>query len=60
MRKRRLSLLVLPLGAALLSATAAQARRSDNSIKIGSITILTGPSATIGLETARGAQIMIN
>ena len=60
MRKRRLSSLVLALVVVFLSATAAQARSGDNFIKIGSITILTGPSATIGLETARGAQIMVN
>ena len=60
MRKRRLSSLVLALVVVFLSATAALARSGDNFIKIGSITILTGPSATIGLETARGAQIMVN
>lgn len=63
MRNRRLSILlslVVVLGAALAAATVSQARSDDNFIKIGSITILTGPSAVIGQETFRGAQIMIN
>jgi len=46
--------------AALAGAAASQARPAADTIKIGSITILTGPSATIGLETARGAQFMVD
>lgn len=63
MRKRRLSYvgpLAAALAIALASAAASQARSADNTIKIGSITILTGPSATIGLQTARGAQFMVD
>jgi len=63
MRKRRLSIplsLVVMVAAALASAAASQARGKDNVIKIGSITILTGPSAVIGQETFRGAQTMID
>jgi branched-chain amino acid transport system substrate-binding protein len=63
MRKRRLSY-VMPVAVALLvalaGASASQARPAADTIKIGSITILTGPSATIGLETARGAQFMVD
>ena len=61
MRTRRLTVLAIlavMLTVALASATVSQARSADDTIKIGSITILTGPSATIGLETSRGAQFM--
>jgi branched-chain amino acid transport system substrate-binding protein len=44
---------------ALVAAGAGTAAESDP-IKIGSITILTGPSAQIGVETARGAQFMVD
>jgi branched-chain amino acid transport system substrate-binding protein len=44
----------------LAIAAASQARQSADTIKIGSITILTGPSAQIGVETARGAQFMVD
>jgi branched-chain amino acid transport system substrate-binding protein len=61
MRKRRLSAVAsLIVAACLASAVAAQARSAADTIKIGSITILTGPSATIGLETSRGAQFMVD
>src|SRR5690349_17545283 len=63
MRNRRFSILAslaVALAVSLASAAASQARRADDTIKIGSITILTGPSATIGLETARGAQFMVD
>jgi branched-chain amino acid transport system substrate-binding protein len=63
MRKRRLSYLgsvAVALTVALAGAAASQARPAADTIKIGSITILTGPSATIGLETARGAQFMVD
>src|SRR3954452_15192982 len=59
MRKRGLVLVGL-LAVALAVATASQARPAADTIKIGSITILTGPSAQIGLETARGAQAMVD
>ena len=59
-RSRPALLAVLALGVALVAAGASQARSSADTIKIGSITILTGPSAQIGLETARGAQFMVD
>src|SRR4051812_25753810 len=51
---------LLVAGIALVAATATQARPNADPIKIGSITILTGPSAQIGVETARGAQFMVD
>jgi branched-chain amino acid transport system substrate-binding protein len=63
MRNRRLkgvASVAVALTVALAAVTAAQARRAADTIKIGSITILTGPSATIGVETARGAQFMVD
>ncbi len=51
---------VMLVAAALLAATISQARGTGDTIKIGSITILTGPSAQIGVETARGAQFMVD
>lgn len=63
MTKRRpsyLAALAAVMLGALACATASQARPAADTIKIGSITILTGPSATIGLETARGAQFMVD
>jgi branched-chain amino acid transport system substrate-binding protein len=62
MRKRRLHLasVVVVLAIALMSAAASQARPAADPIKIGSITILTGPSSQIGIETARGAQFMVD
>ena len=63
MRQRRLSYfgsIAVVASIALAGATASQARPAADTIKIGSITILTGPSATIGLETARGAQFMVD
>jgi branched-chain amino acid transport system substrate-binding protein len=59
-RLKGLASLAVALTAALVAVTAAQARSAADTIKIGSITILTGPSATIGLETARGAQFMVD
>lgn len=53
--RRRSAALVVVGTAALLAATISEARRSADTIKLGSITILTGPSAQIGIETARGA-----
>lgn len=63
MRNRRLKALatfVVVVAAALAAVAAAQARSAADTIKIGSITILTGPSATIGVETSRGAQFMVD
>src|SRR5690348_18284904 len=63
MRQRRLSYLgsiAVAASIALMGAAASQARSAADTIKIGSITILTGPSATIGVETARGAQFMVD
>ena len=63
MRQRRLSYfgsIAVVASIALAGAAASQARPAADTIKIGSITILTGPSATIGLETARGAQFMVD
>ena len=51
---------LLALVVALAAAAALQARPTADTIKIGSITILTGPSAQIGIETARGAQFMVD
>ena len=62
MTKRRLiGIAALAAAVALSLATAAvtQARTAADPVKIGSITILTGPSAQIGTETARGAQFMV-
>ncbi len=60
-RPSRYILSLLATVAVALAATAAlQARPNADTIKIGSITILTGPSAQIGVETARGAQFMID
>ncbi|MBA3841893.1 MAG: ABC transporter substrate-binding protein [Actinobacteria bacterium] len=59
MRQRlHLGLALLIAASALAVVGASQARSGADTIKIGSITILTGPSATIGVETARGAQFM--
>ena len=63
MTHRRLTFLVASALAMLVSAVAvgaSQARPTADPIKIGSIAILTGPSAQIGLETARGAQFMVD
>jgi branched-chain amino acid transport system substrate-binding protein len=63
MRNRRLTYLVslaVVVAIALAAASVSQARRSADTIKIGSITILTGPSSQIGIETARGAQFMVD
>jgi len=62
MRKRLsyLGSVAVVVAIALVGASASQARSAADTIKIGSITILTGPSATIGLETARGAQFMVD
>jgi branched-chain amino acid transport system substrate-binding protein len=63
MRNRRLTglaTLAVALTAALAAVAVAQGRSAAGTIKIGSITILTGPSATIGVETARGAQFMVD
>jgi branched-chain amino acid transport system substrate-binding protein len=57
-QRRHLGLGLLACAAALAVVGASQARSGADPIKIGSITILTGPSAQIGLETARGAQFM--
>jgi branched-chain amino acid transport system substrate-binding protein len=51
---------LLALVVALAAAAALQARSTADTIKIGSITILTGPSSQIGIETARGAQFMVD
>jgi len=59
-RLKGLASVAVALAVALAAVTAAQARRAADTIKIGSITILTGPSATIGVETARGAQFMVD
>jgi branched-chain amino acid transport system substrate-binding protein len=59
-RLKRLATVAVASTFALAAVTAAQARSAADTIKIGSITILTGPSATIGLETARGAQFMVD
>ena len=56
LRSRLAVLALLTTALALAAGTAAQARPSDDTIKIGSITILTGPSAQIGIETARGGE----
>lgn len=45
---------------ALVAAGTGQARETADPIRIGSITILTGPSAQIGVETARGAEFMVD
>lgn len=61
MSKRRLTILAslaVCTAVALAGAAGSQARTAADTIKIGSITILTGPSAQIGLETSRGAQFM--
>jgi branched-chain amino acid transport system substrate-binding protein len=63
MTQRRLTFVVAFALATLVSAMAvgaSQARPAADPIKIGSIAILTGPSAQIGLETARGAQFMVD
>jgi branched-chain amino acid transport system substrate-binding protein len=62
MRKRRSRHVVTALLVLVVLAIAgtAQARSTADTIKIGSITILTGPSAQIGVETARGAQFMVD
>jgi branched-chain amino acid transport system substrate-binding protein len=52
--------MLLAAAVALVAAGAGNARSSADTIKIGSITILTGPSAQIGVETARGAQFMVD
>ena len=57
---RYLLSLLATVAVALASTAALQARPNADTIKIGSITILTGPSAQIGVETARGAQFMID
>jgi branched-chain amino acid transport system substrate-binding protein len=59
-RSRHAVFALLVLVAALVAAGASQARSSADTIKIGSITILTGPSAQIGVETERGAQFMVD
>jgi branched-chain amino acid transport system substrate-binding protein len=59
-RLSRLTSLGVALLVGLVAVTAAQAHRAADTIKIGSITILTGPSATIGVETERGAQFMVD
>lgn len=61
--RRRLHLGLALLATAIVSAVAAagtHAHAAADPIKIGSITILTGPSAQIGVETARGATFMAN
>jgi branched-chain amino acid transport system substrate-binding protein len=63
MSKRQARHIIVVLVAAATALTAArttQARTGADPIKIGSITILTGPSAQIGVETARGAQFMVD
>ena len=63
MRKRRLyfvGVAAAALAVVLGHAAASQARPAADPIKIGSITILTGPSAQIGIVTARGAQFMVD
>jgi branched-chain amino acid transport system substrate-binding protein len=63
MTQRRHTFLVAFALAILVSAAtvaASQARPTADPIKIGSIAILTGPSAQIGIETARGAQFMVD
>jgi branched-chain amino acid transport system substrate-binding protein len=63
MTQRRLTFLVASALATLVAAAAvgaSQARPTADPIKIGSIAILTGPSAQIGIETARGAQFMVD
>jgi branched-chain amino acid transport system substrate-binding protein len=63
MRKRQLTYLVsfaVALTIALAVAAASQAHPAADTIKIGSITILTGASSQIGIETARGAQFMVD
>jgi branched-chain amino acid transport system substrate-binding protein len=57
-RRPHVGLALLVAVAALAAAGVSQARSDADPIKIGSITILTGPSAQIGLETARGAEFM--
>lgn len=57
---RHVVLVLLAAGIALVAAGAGMARSNADTIKIGSITILTGPSAQIGVETARGAQFMVD
>ena len=57
---RHVVLVLLAAGIALVAAGAGMARSNADTIKIGSITILTGPSAQIGMETARGAQFMVD
>ena len=59
-RSRLVVSLVIASIVTLAIAAASQARRNADTIKIGSITILTGPSAQIGVETARGAQFMVD
>ena len=59
-RSRHVVLVLLAAAVALVTAGASQARHDADTIKIGSITILTGPSAQIGVETARGAQFMVD
>lgn len=53
-------LMALALPSIVFAADASPARKSAGVIKIGSITILTGPTAQIGLETARGAEFMVS
>lgn len=67
MKHRRSSHLVvglvfmaLALPSVVFAADASSTRQSADIIKIGSITILTGPTAQIGLETARGAAFMVS
>lgn len=61
---QRRSRFLLSIALAILVSTAtvaaSQARSTADPIKIGSISILTGPSAQIGVETARGAQFMVD
>jgi branched-chain amino acid transport system substrate-binding protein len=59
-RPRHVVSALLAIVISLAAAGAAQARSNADTIKIGSITILTGPSAQIGIETARGAQFMVD
>lgn len=50
----------LALPATVFAAGASPGRAHADTIQIGSITILTGPTAQIGLETARGAAFMVS
>lgn len=58
---RAIAALLVALGTCSLAlAAAAAGAEHAGPIKIGSITILTGPTAQIGVETARGAQFMVD